>query len=154
MCPLSQVLSSKWCLCGLCSVLHLLLCGVIWMSELTSLHAPLSKNHDGPTARPICLMACHQPCNEFTGCVLGQLSISVRQPLWCFPKAETFDASGGKEKGLAAFALHLGQPVEVKNAHYSSLLTNPPQHLSRPSAQCDGLFSTSMWQEVDFWKIY
>lgn len=33
--------------------------------------------------------------------------------------------------GLGSFfALHLGQPVEVRNARYSSSLpTNPPQHL-------------------------
>lgn len=70
----------------------LLFPGVMWMSKLTSLPALLPKNHDKPTDRPICLMACRQPCNEFTGCVLGQLCISVRQPLWYFPRAETLDA--------------------------------------------------------------
>lgn len=87
---------SKWCLTRICDsfFLPLLLSGVMWMSKLTSLPALLSKNHDRPTGRPICLMACYQPCNEFTGCLLSQLYIYVRQPLWYFPKVETLDASG------------------------------------------------------------
>lgn len=82
---------SKWCLSYDYSFLPLLFSGVMWMSKLTSLPALLPKNIDKLSYRPMCLKG-HQPCNEFTGCVLFKIYISMRQQKFYFPKVETFDA--------------------------------------------------------------
>lgn len=127
----------------------LLFSGVMWMSKLTSLPALLLKNHDRPTGRR--LLAFHQPFNEFTGCVLGQLCISVRPSLWYFPKVENLDASG-ESLGRFCFASRA-----TCWKHQWKTYISPPCwliHLSIPhnSAESEELFSTSMWC-VEAWIL-
>lgn len=144
---------SKWCLSYDSSFLPLLFSGVMWMSKVTSLPALLPKNIEKLSCRPVCLKG-HQPCNEFTGCVLFKLYISVRQPKFYFPKVETLDAQR-KPLGRLCFASRTTcWKDQQKNVHCLFLLTNPCQHLSQPSAESSGLFFTSLWWRADFWKLY